>query len=67
MIVACCHRPRAQDETLGQIGDTRHAAGQPDEACAAWEEALAIFDNLHHPDAGQIRARLTGPGAGPAT
>jgi tetratricopeptide (TPR) repeat protein len=54
-------------DTLGHIGDTRFAAGQPDEARAAWEEALAILDVLHHPDAGQIRAKLAGPGAGRAT
>src|SRR5262249_50672707 len=33
---------RGQDETLDHIGNARHAAGQPDEARAAWEEALAI-------------------------
>jgi len=57
----------AQAETLGHIGDTRHAAGQPDEARAAWEEALAILDDLRHPGAGQVRAKLTGLGAGPGT
>jgi DNA-binding SARP family transcriptional activator/tetratricopeptide (TPR) repeat protein len=57
----------AQAETLGHIGDTRYAAGQPDEARVAWEEALAILDHLRHPDAGQIRAKLDGLGADPAT
>ena len=45
-------------ETLGHLGDTRHAAGNPEEARTAWEEALAILDDLHHPDADQIRAKL---------
>jgi hypothetical protein len=56
----------AQAETLGHIGDTRQAAGQLNEARAAWEEALAILDSLRHPDAGQIRAKLAGLGADPA-
>jgi hypothetical protein len=57
----------AQAETLGHIGDTRLGAGQPDEARAAWEEALAILDDLRHPGAGQVRARLAGLGAKPGT
>ena len=46
-------------ETLGHLGDTRHAAGNPEEARAAWEEALAILADLRHPDADQIRAKLS--------
>ncbi len=45
-------------ETLGHLGDARRAAGNPAEARTAWEESLAILDELHHPDAGQIRAKL---------
>ena len=45
-------------ETLGHLGDTRRAAGNPQEARAAWDEALAILADLHHPDADQIRAKL---------
>ncbi len=51
-------------ETLGHLGDTRHAAGSPEEARAAWEEALTILDDLQHPDADQIRAKLSELGAG---
>jgi len=47
-------------ETLGHIGDAHHAAGHPDEARVAWQEALTILDDLDHPGAGQIRAKLTG-------
>jgi DNA-binding SARP family transcriptional activator/Tfp pilus assembly protein PilF len=51
-----------QAETLGHIGDARHAAGQPAGARAAWEEALVFLEDLHHPGAGQIRAKLAGLG-----
>jgi len=54
-----------QAETLGHIGDVRHAAGQPEEARAAWEEALAILDDLHHSDAVQVRAKLAGLAVAP--
>jgi DNA-binding SARP family transcriptional activator/Tfp pilus assembly protein PilF len=53
-----------QAETLGHIAEARHAAGQPEGARAALEEELAILDDLRHPDAGQIRAKLAGLGAG---
>jgi DNA-binding SARP family transcriptional activator len=49
-----------QAETLGHIAEARHAAGQPDGARAAWEEELAILDDLRHPDADQVRAKLAG-------
>jgi DNA-binding SARP family transcriptional activator len=45
-------------ETLGHLGDTQHAAGNPADARAAWEEALVILEDLHHPDADQVRAKL---------
>ena len=51
-------------ETLGHLGDARHAAGDPEVARTAWEEALAILDDMHHPDADQIRAKLGELGAG---
>ncbi|MGH3405180.1 MAG: tetratricopeptide repeat protein, partial [Streptosporangiaceae bacterium] len=46
---------------LGLLGDHLHAAGQPHEARAAWQEALDILDDLQHPAAEAIRARLSGP------
>jgi tetratricopeptide (TPR) repeat protein len=49
-----------QAETLGHTGDVHHAAGHRQQACQAWEEALAILEDLQHPDAGQIRAKLAG-------
>ena len=51
-------------EALGHLGDARHAAGDPEVARTAWEEALAILDDMHHPDADQIRAKLGELGAG---
>jgi len=56
-----------QADTLGHLGDTRHATGRPDEARAAWEEALAILDELHHPEAARVRTKLTGLDAVPGT
>jgi DNA-binding SARP family transcriptional activator/DNA-binding XRE family transcriptional regulator len=61
--------PRA--ETLGYAGDAHLAAGDPLAARDAWQEALHILDELHHPDAGQLRAKLralpTGAPPGPAS
>jgi DNA-binding SARP family transcriptional activator/Tfp pilus assembly protein PilF len=54
-------------ETLGHIGDAHHAAGQADEARVAWQEALAILDELHHPGFGQVRAKLAQLGPAPGT
>ena len=51
-----------QAVTLDHIGDAHQAAGRPQEARTAWEEALAILDGLHHPYAGEIRAKFAGPG-----
>ena len=45
-------------ETLGHLGDARQAAGDLGKARTAWEEALAVLDDLHHPDADRIRAKL---------
>jgi DNA-binding SARP family transcriptional activator len=46
-------------ESLTHLGDAYHAAGNPGQARNAWQEALAILDDLHHPDADQVRAKLT--------
>lgn len=45
-------------ETLTNLGDTRQAAGQPDDAREAWRQALDILDDLGHPDAAHVRAKL---------
>ena len=59
---------------LANLGDTFAAAGDASAACISWRDALAIFDELDHPDAERLRARLAtappgpphpGTGAGP--
>jgi tetratricopeptide (TPR) repeat protein len=53
--------------TLDHIGEAHHAAGSAQQARAVWEESLAILDDIHHPDASQVRAKLAGLGAAPGT
>jgi tetratricopeptide (TPR) repeat protein/transcriptional regulator with XRE-family HTH domain len=45
-------------KTLTHLGDTRHAAGDLAQAREAWQQAFAILEDLQHPDAGQVRAKL---------
>jgi tetratricopeptide (TPR) repeat protein/transcriptional regulator with XRE-family HTH domain len=47
--------------TLTRLGDTHHAAGDPGSAETAWKQALAILDELDHPDADQLRTQLATP------
>ena len=47
-----------QARVLAHLGDALQAGGQTRAACRAWHEAVEILDALHHPDVGQIRARL---------
>ena len=44
--------------TLPHLGDTRHAADDPRLAGQAWRQTLAILDDLRHPDADGVRAKL---------
>lgn len=46
-------------EVLDHLGDVGHAAGDPAKARTAWEEALAILDELHHPEVAPISAKLS--------
>jgi DNA-binding SARP family transcriptional activator/tetratricopeptide (TPR) repeat protein len=45
-------------EALTYMGDTHHAAGHPEAARDAWLQAAAILDDLHHPEAERLRAKL---------
>ena len=46
--------------TLLRLGDTREATGDHAAAGAVWQEAGAILDDLGHPEAVQLRARIDG-------
>ena len=45
-------------EILAHLGDAHQAAGDSVAARSAWRQAMAILDDLHHPDAGRMRSRL---------
>jgi DNA-binding SARP family transcriptional activator/tetratricopeptide (TPR) repeat protein len=47
-----------QAGTLTHLGDTHQSAGMLQQARGAWQQALDILDDLRHPDAGQVRAKL---------
>jgi DNA-binding SARP family transcriptional activator len=46
-------------DTLTHLGDVRHAAGELAQAREAWQRALVILEDLQHPDADEVRAKLT--------
>ncbi|MGW4622340.1 AfsR/SARP family transcriptional regulator [Streptomyces sp. NPDC004592] len=48
-------------DTLVHIGETHRAAHHPTQAAHAWREALAILEEMGHPDAANVRDRLKGP------
>jgi tetratricopeptide (TPR) repeat protein len=43
---------------LTRLGDIHHRNGNAAAADQAWHQALAILDELAHPDAAKIRAKL---------
>ncbi|GAA2024781.1 BTAD domain-containing putative transcriptional regulator [Polymorphospora rubra] len=45
-------------EVLANLGDTYQSIGDPEAAGSAWQDALAIFDELDHPDADGLRIKL---------
>jgi tetratricopeptide (TPR) repeat protein len=47
--------------TLDHLGDTEKAAGDLDAARAAWQRSLDILDELDHPGARDVRAKLELP------
>jgi DNA-binding SARP family transcriptional activator/tetratricopeptide (TPR) repeat protein len=47
-----------QADTLIRLGDTYQDAGDLHAAHQCWQQALPILDDLHHPDADILRARL---------
>jgi tetratricopeptide (TPR) repeat protein len=44
--------------TLTHVGDTHHTNANTDAARHAWQQALRILDDLNHPDADAVRAKL---------
>lgn len=45
-------------DTLNHLGDTHLAARDPDASRDAWQQALAILEQLAHPDATVVRTKL---------
>jgi tetratricopeptide (TPR) repeat protein len=45
-------------DTLTHLGDNHHAAGGLAQAQETWQQALDILEELQHPDADQVRAKL---------
>lgn len=41
---------RSEADTLAHLGDTLYATGKPQAARHAWQAALRILSELHHPD-----------------
>jgi DNA-binding SARP family transcriptional activator len=48
-------------EVLTHSGDAQHSAGDQEAAMSTWQQALAILDDLHRPEAEQVRAKLRWP------
>jgi hypothetical protein len=48
-----------QAKILTNLGDAHEAAARPSAAREAWQQALAILDDLRHPSANDLRAKLT--------
>lgn len=47
-------------DTLVSLGDAERRAGRAVAGRARWAAAVAIFDEIGHPDGEQVRARLAG-------
>jgi tetratricopeptide (TPR) repeat protein len=53
------HRSNEAD-ILAHLGDARYAAGELPQARQAWQQALAIYDEIDHADTRKVRAKLAG-------
>jgi tetratricopeptide (TPR) repeat protein len=47
-----------QAHALDQIGEVHNVLGARDDAIAAWAEAAAILERLHHPEGAVVWAKL---------
>jgi hypothetical protein len=45
-------------QTLNRAGDTFLNAGDSDAARDSWQRGAEVLDELHHPEAEQVRAKL---------
>ncbi|MBV8455596.1 MAG: tetratricopeptide repeat protein, partial [Acetobacteraceae bacterium] len=45
-------------DSLVSLGDAHHAFGDPELARIAWQRALTILEQLDHPRAGLVRAKI---------
>jgi tetratricopeptide (TPR) repeat protein/transcriptional regulator with XRE-family HTH domain len=45
---------------LSHLGDAQRTAGELARARESWQQALAILEDLQHPGAGRVRAKLAG-------
>jgi tetratricopeptide (TPR) repeat protein len=48
----------SEASTLHKVGDSYRSVGDTAAARASWQRALSVLDDLGHPDADDIRARL---------
>lgn len=46
-------------QTLSRLGDAHHANGDTETARRHWREAAKILEEIHHPAAGRLRAKLS--------
>jgi DNA-binding SARP family transcriptional activator/tetratricopeptide (TPR) repeat protein len=53
-----------ESRVLTDLGDACHAAGDLPAARRSWRNALAILDDLDHPDGDQLRTKITCTAAG---
>jgi DNA-binding SARP family transcriptional activator/tetratricopeptide (TPR) repeat protein len=66
--ISCCRQAnevlgnssdlQLRTEILTHLGDAHQASGDTGAARHAWQQALDILEDLHHPDAEQVRSRL---------
>jgi tetratricopeptide (TPR) repeat protein len=66
--LACYHRALTlyrqlgdrynQSQTLVYLGEAHQASGSSSAAGDVWQQALAILEEMHHPEVGQVRSRL---------
>jgi tetratricopeptide (TPR) repeat protein len=49
---------RGQAQALHCLGDALHALGRIQEAAASWQDALAIYQQLHAPEAAEVQTLI---------